>query len=429
MSLSFIFGKVDAYQIKIQFCYGTIKKSTEKDNDGILKLYGITIQQREGNAMNTLEDMKRDIMELAGEKKEELEQVSSYIFSHPELAFEEYQSQEALCSLLEKGGFHVKKGIAGLETSFEAVYDTGRPGKTVALMGEYDCLPEIGHGCGHNLIGTSAAGAGIVLKEIMDRYQLGGALKVLGTPAEEQGSGKAIMVREGVFKNIDAAFLMHPMEASIPDDVSFACVTMEFTFTGKSAHAAAYPWVGANALSGVQLMFHAVDMMRLHFKDYSRVHGIITAGGTAHNTISDAAKAVFNIRALDYEYLMELVDMVQDCARGAAIATRTSVESRQLDEIVKEVRNDKRLVDYVRKNMEWIHEEYIERDMTQGIGSTDVGNVTHEIPAIQFYVKLKEGVGTHTKEFAAAAGGEEGKRNLHVSVLLLAMSALDVLVE
>lgn len=379
--------------------------------------------------MESIERIKQDIIAAAEEKKAEFEETSSYIFAHPELSFEEHKSQAALCELLEKHGFRVTRGLGSLPTAFEAVYDSGLPGKTVALMGEYDCLPEIGHGCGHNLIGTSAAGAGIVLKETMEKYGIGGVLKVLGTPAEENGSGKAIMVREGAFKGIDAALLMHPMETSVPDDISFACVAMEFTFKGKPAHAAACPWDGANALSGVQLMFHAVDMMRLHFRDYSRVHGIITEGGTAHNTVSDEAKAVFNIRALDYEYMMKLVEIIRNCAKGAATATGTSVEEKQLGEIVKDIRNDKRLVQYVRSNMELIGEEYIERDLTQGIGSTDVGNVTHEIPSIQFYVKLKEHVGTHTKEFALAAGGEEGRKNLHTSVQLLALSACDVLME
>ena len=379
--------------------------------------------------MESIERIKQDIIAAAEEKKAEFEETSSYIFAHPELSFEEHKSQAALCELLEKHGFRVTRGLGSLPTAFEAVYDSGLPGKTVALMGEYDCLPEIGHGCGHNLIGTSAAGAGIVLKETMEKYGIGGVLKVLGTPAEENGSGKAIMVREGAFEGIDAALLMHPMKTSVPDDISFACVAMEFTFKGKPAHAAACPWDGANALSGVQLMFHAVDMMRLHFRDYSRVHGIITEGGTAHNTVSDEAKAVFNIRALDYEYMMKLVEIIRNCAKGAATATGTSVEEKQLGEIVKDIRNDKRLVQYVRSNMELIGEEYIERDLTQGIGSTDVGNVTHEIPSIQFYVKLKEHVGTHTKEFALAAGGEEGRRNLHTSVQLLALSACDVLME
>ena len=155
--------------------------------------------------MDNLELMKQEISNLAKEKKEEFEKVSDYIFANPELAFKEYKSQEALCKLLESHGFVVKRGIAEMPTSFEAVFDSGKPGKTVALMGEYDCLPEIGHGCGHNLIGTSAAGAGIVLKEVMEKHEIGGVLKVLGTPAEEKGSGKAIMVRHGVFEGIDAA--------------------------------------------------------------------------------------------------------------------------------------------------------------------------------------------------------------------------------
>lgn len=160
------------------------------------------------------------------------------------------------------------------------------------------------------------------------------------------------------------------------------------------------------------------------YRDGQEVRRLLWEKG---NTVE--AKAVFNIRSLEYDYMMEMVDAIRDCAKGAAIATRTEVEERQVDEVVKDVRNDKKLVQYVRKNMDFIGEEYIERDLTQGIGSTDVGNVTHEIPAIQFYVKLKEHVGTHTKEFAVAAGGEEGKRNLHASVQLLAMSALDVLSE
>ena len=373
--------------------------------------------------------------------KDKMTEVSDYIFQHPELSKHEEQSSRALADFLEQEGFTVKWELAGFRTAFVAEWGSGQP--IIGFLAEYDALPGLaqepvsrhcpkegpGHGCGHNLIGTSAAGAGIVLKEVMEKHEIGGVLKVLGTPAEEKGSGKAIMVRHGVFEGIDAALLMHPCDESMPDDISFAAITLEFTFKGKPAHAAACPWKGANALSGVQLMFHAVDMMRLHFKDYSRVHGIITEGGVAHNTITDEAKAVFNIRSLEYDYMMEMVDAIRDCAKGAAIATRTEVEERQLDEVIKDVRNDKKLVQYVRKNMDFIGEEYIERDLTQGIGSTDVGNVTHEIPAIQFYVKLKEHVGTHTKEFAVAAGGEEGKRNLHASVQLLAMSALDVLSE
>lgn len=176
-------------------------------------------------------------------------------------------------------------------------------------------------------------------------------------------------------------------------------------------------------------MFNAVDAMRLHFKDYTRVHGIITNGGTAHNTISDKATAVFNIRALEYEYLMEVVEVINNCAKGAAMCVGATVDIKQNSVLLKDVRNDKKLVNYVRKNMEFINEEYIERDYTQGIGSTDVGNVTHEIPAIQFYIRLKRGIGTHTLDFAKASGGAEGLRTLSSAVRVLALSALDVLLE
>ncbi len=379
--------------------------------------------------MNTIESMKKSIETAAVNHKEEFEKVSTYIFNNPELAFTEKKAQKALCDLLENNGFKVTKGIAGLETSFEAVYDSGKPGKTIAFMAEYDALPEIGHGCGHNIIGTSSAGAGVVLKEIMQANNIGGVLKVLGTPAEERVGGKILMLREGAFKGLDAAMIMHPTDATIPDDISFACENLEFIFSGKPAHAAAFPWRGANALSGVIQMFNAVDAMRLHFKDYTRVHGIITEGGTAHNTITDHAVCLFNIRALEYEYMQEVVKIIEECAKGAAMCTGTTVEIRQKDEINKEVRNNKKLVSYFRNNMEFIHEDYIERDLSQGIGSTDVGNVTHEIPAIQAYIGLKEGIATHTREFAAAAGGEEGKRALHTAVKLLAMSGLDVLCE
>ena len=223
--------------------------------------------------------------------------------------------------------------------------------------------------------------------------------------------------------------IMHPTDATIPDDISFASVNIEYVFHGKPAHSAAFPWRGANALSGVIQMFNAVDAMRLHFKDYTRVHGIITEGGTAHNTITDRAVCLFNIRALEFSYLEEVIKMIENCAKGAAMSTGTTVEINQKDEITKDVRNDKKLVSYFRNNMEFIGEPYIERDLSQGIGSTDVGNVTHEIPAIQAYIGLKEGVATHTKEFAVAAGGEEGKRALTTAVQLLAMSGLDVLCE
>lgn len=372
---------------------------------------------------------KEEICALSEKKQEELGNICSYIFSNPELGLKEFKAQKILCDYLEDNGFNVERGVGSLDTAFIATYDSEKPGPTVALLAEYDCLPQIGHGCGHNIIGTSSTGAGVVLKEIMQKNNIGGILKIMGTPAEENVGGKCVMLDEGAFKGIDAALIMHPTDESIPDDISFASVNMEFTFHGKPAHSAAFPWKGVNALSGVIQMFNAVDAMRLHFKDYTRVHGIITNGGTAHNTITDEATAVFNIRALEYEYLMEVVEVINNCAKGAAMCVGATVDMKQNSVLLKDVRNDKKLVNYVRNNMEFINEDYIERDYTQGIGSTDVGNVTHEIPAIQFYIRLKRGIGTHTLDFAKASGGPEGLRTLSAAVRVLALSALDVLLE
>ncbi|MCC0635997.1 MULTISPECIES: M20 family metallopeptidase [unclassified Clostridioides] len=371
--------------------------------------------------------IKEDIKLLSDEKKASFEKVSKSLFENPELAFEEFKSQKALCNLLEENGFDVTKGVGGLETSFEAVYSNGTGGKTVAFLAEYDALPGMGHACGHNIIGTSSVGAGIILKEVIKKYDIEGTVKVFGTPAEERVGGKITMIREGVFKDVDAALILHPCDASIPDDISFAQVNLKFDFSGKASHAAAYPWEGRSALSGVIALFNSVNSMRLHLKDYARVHGIITDGGSIHNIIPEKSIAIFNVRALSIEYLNEICDMLKDCAKGAAISTGTSVEVIQLDEIYKEIKNDSRLVNIVRENFEVLGEDYIERDLTQGIGSTDTGNLTHEIPAIQAYIKLKENTATHTEEFAVAAGGEEGKIALIKAIKVLAMCGVDVL--
>ncbi len=380
--------------------------------------------------MNNLKvKIKENIQMMALENKEVFEEISSYIFQNPELAFEEYRAQKVLSNCLESNGFKVKRGIANLETSFEGVYKNGEDGPVIAFLAEYDALPEIGHACGHNIIGTSSVGAGVILKDIMEKYDIKGTLKVIGTPAEERVGGKLIMIEEGVFKDIDAAFILHPADASMPDDISFACVNLEISFEGKASHAAAFPWGGSSALNGVISLFNNVNSMRLHIKDYTRVHGIITEGGTMHNIIPAKSTAVFNIRSLNIDYLNEVIEIIRNCAKGAALSTGTKVSIKQLDNIYKEVRNDKRLVNLIRNNFEFIKEDYIERDLTQGIGSTDIGNVTHEIPAIQAYIKLNENAATHTIEFAKSAGGQEGKDALTKGIQVLAMSGLDVFLE
>ena len=376
-----------------------------------------------------LTQVKHELEALAEAHREEFEAVSACIFAHPELAYHEKLAQDQLCSLLEKHGFDVQRGAGSLDTAFVAEYKSGKPGMTFAFMCEYDALPEIGHACGHNLIGTSGAGAGVILKEIMEKYGIGGTLKVLGTPAEENGSGKITMLDEGIFEGIDMALIMHPSDMSMPDDIAFACVNKTYTFSGKPAHTAACPWIGASALNGVMQMFHAVDAQKLHFKDYTRVHGIVLEGGTAVNIVPERAVCRFNIRSLDADYLEHVIEVIDRCAKGAAMCAGVEVEIKQDGYLIKDVRNDRRLVKAVEKNMDFIGEHYIPRDLTQGIGSTDVGNVTHALPAAQFYIGVGEGLGTHTAAFAAASGGEAGRRALTAAVKVLAMTGLDMMAE
>ena len=376
-----------------------------------------------------LTKVKHEIEELAEAYKAELEAVSAHIFSNPELAYKEKTAQDTLCKLLEAHGFQVQRGAGSLETAFVAEYDSKRPGMTFAFMCEYDALPEIGHACGHNLIGTSGAGAGVILKEIMEKYEIGGVLKVLGTPAEESGCGKITMLEEGIFEGIDMALIMHPSDMSMADDISFAAVNKIYTFTGKPAHTAACPWMGASALNGVMQMFHAVDSPRLHFKDYTRDHGIVLEGGTAVNIIPERAVCKFNIRSLDHEYLKQVIEVMDRCAKGAAICAGVEVDIKQDGYLIEDVKNDRRLVAAAEKNMDFIGEHHIPRDLTQGIGSTDAGNVTQALPAAQFYIGVGEGLGTHTAAFAEAAGGAAGRRALSAAVKVLAMTGLDMMAE
>ena len=169
--------------------------------------------------------------------------------------------------------------------------------------------------------------------------------------------------------------------------------------------------------------------MRLHFKDYTRVHGIITNGGSAHNSIPDFASCLFNIRALEYDELNEVIKLINNCADGSALSTGTKVEKQVIGETIKNVKNNQKIVRFVRENMKIFGEEFIERSLDQGIGSTDAGNVTHEIPAAQFYVKLDDNAGTHTVEFEEAAGDIRGERCLLQAIKISTKTGLDLLLD
>ena len=358
--------------------------------------------------------------------KDELLAISHYLFNNPEVGFQEFKAVQALAGSLMKANFKVETGVCGLETAFIGTYGQGKP--IIAFVAEYDALPVIGHACGHNIIASAALGAAIGVSKVMGGNACG-TVKVIGTPAEENGSGKIIMLQKGAFAELDAAMMLHPSTISMADDISYATRKVEFTFRGTPAHAAVSPWAGVNALSGVIQMFNMVDAMRLHVKDYARIHGIITDGGIASNIIPEVAQAVFSIRALDNDYLEELAGMVNRCAQGAAIGTGTVVECRVLGSGCREIRNNKNLVSLLTTNFAQLGEPIAQRDFTQGIGATDMGNVTHEIPAIHANIGLGEGLVLHTKEFAEKAGSPDGDRAILTAAKVMAMMAVDILAD
>jgi amidohydrolase len=369
--------------------------------------------------------LKDQVIHEIDKIKSDLHEISDYIFNNPETSFQEYKAVEALTGELERHGFKVEKGVGGLETAFKASYSGAEQGPNIALLAEYDALPELGHACGHNIIGTSSIGAAIGLSKLMG--ELGGTITVLGTPAEEGGGGKVIMINEGVFAGLDAALMIHPADYNMVQDISLANENLTLTFHGKSAHAAAFPEKGINALEGIIQTFNGINALRQHLKADARIHGIITKGGVASNIVPDLAQAVFSIRALSRAYLDEIVEKVENCIRGAALATGATPELQYKEFSYDEVRNNSVLEDLLRANYEKIGLTVTERTLEQGVGSTDMGNVTQTLPGIHAYIGLREGLVTHTPNFAEAAGSEEGREAVIQAARALAMTVIDLL--
>src|ERR671935_1718562 len=246
----------------------------------------------------------------------ELETLSRQIHDHPELCFQEVKAAAWLTEFLDKHGFELERGVAGIDTAFRATIDTGE-GPTIAILCEYDALPGIGHACGHNVIAAAGAGAGAALAAVRDRLPRG-SVQVIGTPAEEGGGGKVRLIKAGVFEDVDAAMMCHGWDQWILHQDLLGIVRVGFEFTGKAAHAAVDPWEGVNALDAVIQTFNNVSMLRQQVKPSARVHGIVTSGGAAPNIIPEFAACLFYVRAPELGYLWDLYARVVACAEGAA---------------------------------------------------------------------------------------------------------------
>lgn len=327
--------------------------------------------------------------------------LSDYLAEHPEVSEREFQSSKRHAELLRRHGFEVEYPFLDIPTAFCAKKSNGE-GAKVALLVEYDALPEIGHACGHCLHGAMSTLAGIGLAPLLDEGDIKGTLFVIGTPAEETNGAKVTMAEKGVFDDLDLAIMIHSSgNKSYVRYRSLAMDAMEFSFKGKSAHAASCPWEGRNALNGVQLFFHALDMLRQHIRSEARMHGIIHRGGDAPNIVPEAAACRFYFRAPTRAYLDHLVERIRKISLGAAMATETEVEMKNFEFSFDNMLSNEAAESKMEEIMKGLGIEISEEEGYEG--SSDMGNVSHRCPALQPKLAISdEPLVTHSREFAEA---------------------------
>jgi amidohydrolase len=375
----------------------------------------------------TIAEIKATVREAIDKLQPKLIDLSEKIHRNPEIKFEEYKASQWLSETAEEAGFRVEKPIGGLETAFRASYSGSREGPTVAFLAEYDALPKLGHACGHNLIGTASLGAALGLRAVMNK--LPGSVQLIGTPGEEGGGGKVILVEAGVFDDVDVAMMFHPSGKTILWKHALARRKLFIEFFGKSAHAASFPEKGINALDATIQTFQNINALRQHIKDSARIHGIITHGGEAPNIVPDYSACLFYVRAMDDGYCDELLEKVKNCARGASIATGAKVEM-EVQGAYKSLRTNIPLAQTFKANLEALGWNFDNVDPTKEIGSTDMADVSHVTAAIHPYLSIgpKDLVG-HSIEFAEAAASEKGQQAMIAAAKALATTAVDVLLR
>lgn len=369
-----------------------------------------------------LEKLKQTIQKEVEAHGQELIDLSLKIYANPEIGYEEVKASGWLTEYLEKNGFKIERNIAGLPTAFRASYGKANP--VIAMVAEYDALPDVGHGCGHNIIGVAAVGAAVAAKLLADH--VGGTILVMGCPAEEKLGGKVIMVDKGAFDGVDAAIMVHPRGQDAPVGFrALAMISLEVEFWGKSSHAAAAPWAGISALEALVLAINNINAMRLHTKDRSRIAGIISDGGKYPNVVPEHAAAAYMIRAADDVYLAELCEKVLNCFKGAALSTGARLDYRWGLKC-SALRHNSVLIKLWTDNIQALGRSVSE--LGDSGGSTDMGNVSNVVPSMHPFIAISsEVLPGHTLEFAAAACSDYGMKAMIDAAKALAMTAADVI--
>ncbi|MBD7909533.1 M20 family metallopeptidase [Sporosarcina gallistercoris] len=374
---------------------------------------------------------KRDIIIRSIESNRDLYiQTSQEIHANPEIGNQEFFASEKHVNLLKDEGFEVTTAVAGHETSFYAVKDSGIPGPAIAFLAEYDALPGLGHACGHNIIGTASVAAGIALSKIIS--ESGGRVVVLGTPAEEggpNGSAKGSFVKHGYLEGIDTALMIHPSGKTSLTSETLAVDPLDFHFYGKPAHASGSPEKGINALDAVIQLFNGINALRQQLPSDVRIHGIITHGGDAPNIIPEYASARFFIRAESWSKTVETSAKVRAIAEGAALATGAEVQIKRFQNEVKDFVLNSVLDEVLHEELAAVG-EIVHTEKSTGKGSTDAGNISYEVPTAHPHIKIgPDELIAHTDEFREAAKSSIGDEALIKGAKVLASTGYRLLTD
>lgn len=350
--------------------------------------------------MKSYEEVKGIIEQRVQEKLQKAIELNDFLADNPEIAAEEFKSSQKIVEVLKNEGFDVEYPFCNIATAFRGMYGKNDHAHKIAILTEYDALPEIGHACGHCVSGSISVLAALALKDLQD--ELDADIHIYGTPEEEADGAKCRMVDAGVFDDYDLAIMIHLYDQNLLYCKLLAISTFLYTFHGKAAHASAAPWDGINALNGAQLMMHAVDMLRQHVTPDVRMHAVYRNGGEAPNVVPEEASIEIFVRALDRNYLNSLIEKVNDCARGAAIATQSTFEVCETSHSYDNLINNE-------AGLEALHEVYDELGIELNgnadeiFGSSDIGNVSFRCPTFHPTLQLVErGIPIHTREFESA---------------------------
>jgi amidohydrolase len=366
-------------------------------------------------------DAKEAARERVTQARDELVALSHRIHANPELGFEEDQACAWLCELLEGAGLQVERGVGDLPTAFAARAGSGP--LHVVVCAEYDALPAVGHACGHNVIAAMAAGAGLALARVADDAGL--RVTVLGTPAEEGGGGKILLLRRGAFDGAHAAMMVHPSPHEQSEMPIIAVNHLKVAYTGKEAHASAYPYLGVNAADALVVAQTAIGLLRQHLRPGDRVHGIVTKGGDAANIIPAHTTADWMVRAADLEQLEEVRAKVVRCFEAGALATGATLELSEDSEPYSEMRHDHELSALYQRNAEALGRTFVDRS-DRGAGSTDMGNISLALPSIHPTIGIDSlPAVNHQPEFTAKCATPAADQAVVDGAVAMAWTAID----